>query len=80
MKLETKRYVIAGLAGLFLLSLIFVQWMEVARKQEEAGVRKPHISVPASRSESGVSPCSLRTSSTRLACIERSVTHPHLGW
>jgi nitrate/TMAO reductase-like tetraheme cytochrome c subunit len=30
MTLETKRYVIAALAGLFLLSLVFVQWMETA--------------------------------------------------
>ena len=47
MTLETKRIVIAVLGGLFLLSLVFVQWMEVARKQEEAGVRKTSISVPA---------------------------------
>ena len=47
MKLETKRYVIAGLGALFLLSLVFVQWMEVARRAEEAGLRPPHVSVPA---------------------------------
>jgi hydroxylamine dehydrogenase len=48
MTLETKRYVIAGLGGLFLLSIVLVQWMETARKAEEAGIRPPHISVPAS--------------------------------
>jgi len=48
MTLETKRYIIAGLGALFLLSLVFVQWMETARKQEEAGLRRPHVAVPAS--------------------------------
>ncbi len=47
MTLETKRIVIASLGGLFLLSLILVQWMETARKAEEAGLRAPTISVPA---------------------------------
>jgi hypothetical protein len=51
MTLETKRIVIAALGGLFLLSLVFVQWMETARKAEEAGIRPPHISVPASSRE-----------------------------
>ncbi len=48
MTLETKRYVIGALGFLFLLSLVFVQWMETARKAEEAGLRKAHVSVPAS--------------------------------
>ena len=47
MTLETKRIVIASLGGLFLLSLVFVQWMETARKAEEAGLREAHVSVPA---------------------------------
>jgi hydroxylamine dehydrogenase len=47
MRLETKRIIIASLGGLFLLSLVFVQWMETARKAEEAGLREPHIAVPA---------------------------------
>jgi hypothetical protein len=51
MTLETKRYVIAALGGLFLVSLILVQWMETARKAEEAGLRPPHISVPAESRE-----------------------------
>ncbi len=48
MTLETKRIVIAALGGLFLLSLVFVQWMETARKAEEAGLRRPHVAVSAS--------------------------------
>ena len=32
MTLETKRFIIAALGGLFLLSLVFVQWLETARK------------------------------------------------
>jgi hypothetical protein len=51
MTLETKRYVIAALGGLFLVSLILVQWMETARKAEEAGLRPPHVSVPAESRE-----------------------------
>jgi hypothetical protein len=51
MTLETKRIVIAALGGLFLLSLVLVQWMETARKAEEAGLRPPHVSVPASSRE-----------------------------
>ena len=48
MKLTTKRTIIGLLGMLFLLSLVFVQWMEVARKQEEVGLAAAHISVPAS--------------------------------
>ena len=51
MTLETKRYVIAALGGLFLVSLILVQWMETARKAEEAGLRPPSVSVPAASRE-----------------------------
>ena len=51
MTLETKRIVIATLGGLFLLSLVLVQWMETARKAEEAGLRAPHVSVPANSKE-----------------------------
>ena len=47
MSLRTKQIVIAVLGGCFLLSLVFVQWMEVARKQEEAGLRTAHVPVPA---------------------------------
>jgi len=51
MTLETKRIIIAALGGLFLLSLVLVQWMETARKAEEAGLRAPHVSVPADSKE-----------------------------
>ncbi len=51
MTLETKRIVIATLGGLFLISLILVQWMETARKAEEAGLRAPYVSVPAASRE-----------------------------
>ena len=48
MSLKTKQFIIAVLGGLFLVSLIFVQWMEVARKRREAGLSTPKIAVPAS--------------------------------
>ena len=48
MSLKAKQLVIAALGGLFLLSLVFVQWMEVARKREEAGLARPKIAIPAS--------------------------------
>jgi hypothetical protein len=48
MSLEAKKWIIAALGGLFLLSLILVQWMEVARKRAEVGLEGPHIVVPAS--------------------------------
>jgi hypothetical protein len=51
MTLETKRIVIASLGALFLLSLVFVQWMETARKAEEAGLREAHVAVPAASEE-----------------------------
>ena len=51
MTLETKRLVIAGLGGLFLVSLVFVQWMETARRAEEAGIRRARVSPPASSAQ-----------------------------
>jgi len=51
MTLETKRWIIAGLGFLFLLSLVLVQWMETIRKAEEAGLRSSHVSVPANSRE-----------------------------
>jgi hydroxylamine dehydrogenase len=51
MTLEIKRIVIAALGGLFIVSLILVQWMETARRAEEAGIRPPHVSVPAASRE-----------------------------
>ncbi|MBI5757642.1 MAG: hydroxylamine oxidoreductase [Planctomycetales bacterium] len=47
MTLKTKQFIIGVLGAAFLVSLIFVQWREVARKQEEAGLRPHHVSVPA---------------------------------
>jgi hypothetical protein len=42
------KQVIIGLLGLtFLGSLVLVQWMEVARKQQEAGIRVHKVSIPA---------------------------------
>jgi hypothetical protein len=38
MRLETKKWIIAGPGALFLASLVLVQWMEVARKRAEAGL------------------------------------------
>lgn len=51
MTLERKRLLIAGLGALFLASLVFVQWMEVARRYEEVGLAPAHISVPATSKE-----------------------------
>lgn len=48
MTLDSKRLVIGTLGGVFLLSLLYVQRMEVARKHEEAGLAPPRISVPTS--------------------------------
>lgn len=51
MTLEIKRYVIAALGALFLLSLLFVQWEETTRRAEEAGVRRARVTPPASSTE-----------------------------
>ena len=48
MSIRTKQTIIALLSAAFIVSLIFVQWMEVARKQEEAGIGTHHAAVPAS--------------------------------
>jgi hypothetical protein len=48
MNLKAKQLLIALLGFTFLASLLFVQWMEVARKQEEAGLVAHHVSIPAS--------------------------------
>lgn len=47
MTLNTKRFVIAFLGLLFMVSLVFVQWMEVARKRKEAGLDRASVAVPA---------------------------------
>ncbi len=60
MTLNTKRIIIAVLGAAFLISLLFVQWMEVARKQQEAGLAPAKVHVPAS-SEACVA-CHTKTS------------------
>jgi hypothetical protein len=47
MSIRTKQIIIALLSAAFIVSLIFVQWMEVLRKQEESGVGVRHVSIPA---------------------------------
>lgn len=46
MSLKTKQLIIAVLGILFLVSLIFVQWMEVVRKRAEAGLAGHPVSYP----------------------------------
>jgi len=53
MSLRTKHVIIALLSAAFIVSLIFVQWMEVARKQQEAGIGK-HVAVIPANSQSCV--------------------------
>ncbi len=48
MNLKAKQVLIALLGFVFLGSLLFVQWMEVLRKQQEAGLTAHHVAVPAS--------------------------------
>ena len=50
MSLKTKQLLIGALGFVFLGSLLFVQWMEVIRKNEEAGLTAHHVSIPASSS------------------------------
>jgi len=47
MRLKTKQLIIALLGTAFLLSLLFVQWMEVIKKREETGLVSARIAVPA---------------------------------
>ncbi|MCI0652602.1 MAG: hydroxylamine oxidoreductase [Planctomycetes bacterium] len=47
MSVDGKRIVIGILSAVFLVSLLFVQWLEVARRREEAGLVPAHIEVPA---------------------------------
>ena len=51
MNLKAKQLLIALLGFVFLGSLLFVQWMEVARKRQEAGLAVRHVSIPASSRE-----------------------------
>ncbi len=47
MGLKTKQLIIGFLGLVFLASLVFVQWMEVTRRRQEAGLDAHAISVPA---------------------------------
>jgi hypothetical protein len=51
MKLQTKQWIIAFLSAVFLLSLVFVQWLEVARRSREAGLTTHAVSIPVSSKE-----------------------------
>jgi hydroxylamine dehydrogenase len=46
MSVRTKQVIIAILGACFLASLIFVQWIEVIRREEEAGSRTRPVSIP----------------------------------
>jgi len=46
MSLTTKKFIIGALGFLFLLSLVFVQALEVIHRQEEAGLREHPVKVP----------------------------------
>jgi hypothetical protein len=47
MTLKAKQMVVGSLGAVFLLSLVLVQWREVARKAEESGRAPRHVAVPA---------------------------------
>ena len=51
MSLKTKQLIIAVLGVAFLVSLLFVQWREVARVEQEAGLAAHPISIPASSNQ-----------------------------
>jgi len=46
MSVKAKQIIIAVLGLVFLSSLILVQWMEILRRREEAGLSPHHIAVP----------------------------------
>src|SRR6266516_3010939 len=48
MTLDQKRWIIAGLGFLFLLSLVAVQWLEIERRRHETGDRRAAATIPAS--------------------------------
>ena len=48
MTIRMKQTIIALLSVAFIVSLVFVQWMEVVRKREESGVGVRHVSIPTS--------------------------------
>jgi hydroxylamine dehydrogenase len=76
MSLEVKKIIIAFLSILFLISLVFVQYMEILRKQEEVGL-KPHALVVPQSSKQCVD-CHRETSAGIIAHWEGS-THAKKG-
>jgi len=48
MSLKAKQILIAVLSLTFLASLVLVQWLEVARRAQEAGLSRQHVAVPVS--------------------------------
>ncbi|MCP3996870.1 MAG: hydroxylamine oxidoreductase, partial [bacterium] len=49
--MRQKQLIIAGLGAVFLLSLVFVQGLEVSRRRAESGLGSAHISVPSNAKE-----------------------------
>jgi hypothetical protein len=78
MQLRTKRTIIGLLGILFLLSLVLVQALEVARRREEAGLAPAHIAVPAS-SRSCVECHGLPAQSPGIVAHWRDSTHARKG-
>jgi hypothetical protein len=48
MTIRTKQIIIALLSSAFIISLIFVQWQEVTRREQESGRGAKHVAIPAS--------------------------------
>lgn len=48
MTIRTKQTIIALLSAAFIISLIFVQWQEVTRREQESGRGARHVAIPAS--------------------------------
>ena len=67
MTLEQKRWIIVGLAIVFLLSLLFVQRLEVARRYEEVGLAELNRQIDSLRAWSD----SLQVDSVTLERIAR---------
>src|SRR5262245_23184229 len=78
MQLRTKRTIIGLLGILFLLSLVLVQALEVARRREEAGLTSAHVAVPAS-SRSCVDCHGLPEQSPGIVAHWRDSTHARKG-
>lgn len=51
MSLKTKQIIIGFLGLAFIVSLLFVQWREVARVQQEAGLAAHPVAIPASSAQ-----------------------------